>query len=310
MFWLCLILLILLFILLSTFICYRNVFSVPKQTQEDAFRLPNNDQYNRFKAESIAMIQHALSISPYEDVWIRSYDGLKLHAKYYERFKDAPLQIMFHGYRSGAERDFCGGLPFALENGYNVLLIDQRAHGKSEGKCLSFGVNERFDCKSWIQYAVDRFGSDIKIVLYGMSMGSATVLMASSLSLPENVRGIIADCGFTSPADIIKKVMKGRGYPIWPVYPMVRLSGKLFGGFDIESASATQAMPLCTIPVFLIHGEDDRFVPCEMSRINYELCASKNKKLLTVPNAGHGISYMEDKELYLKEVRDFLASIL
>lgn len=302
-------LLIICLLLASSYVCYREVFYVPPQTETDLHKLPNSKQYRPFKETSIQMIQHALSI-PYEDVWIKSFDGLSLHAKYYENSPTAPLQIMCHGYRSCAERDFCGGLPFALEKGYNVLLIDQRAHGKSEGKCLTFGVKERLDCRSWIDYAIERFGADVKIVLYGMSMGSATVLMASELSLPTNVKGILADCGYTSPSDIIKKVMKDRKYPVWPVYPLVRLSGRIYGGFDIEAASAAHAMTVCKVPVCLIHGEEDHFVPCDMSRQNYELCQSNHKKLLTIPGAGHGISYMVDKDAYLKTVCDFLASIL
>lgn len=149
------------------------------------------------------MIRDTLSI-PYEDVFITSFDGLRLHAKFYAASeRKAPVQIMFHGYKSSAERDFCGGLREGIDGGFNVLLVDQRAHGESEGKYLTFGVNERFDCLSWASYAAERFGNDVKIYLYGISMGAATVLMASALPLPKSVSGIVADCGYTSPKDII-----------------------------------------------------------------------------------------------------------
>ena len=154
---------------------------VPPRREADVFSMPDTEQYNVFRAQSEKMIRDALSV-PYEDVFITSFDGLRLHAKFYAApDPKAPVQIMFHGYKSAAERDFCGGLREGIDGGFNVLLVDQRAHGESEGKYLTFGVNERFDCLSWANYAAERFGRDVKIYLYGISMGAATVLMASAL---------------------------------------------------------------------------------------------------------------------------------
>ena len=296
-------------IVAAAYICYRLGFSVPKQTEADLFKFPNTEQYAPFHGEMTSMVKAALAI-PYEDVWITSSDGLKLHGKCYTSTLDAPVQIMFHGYRSGAERDFCGGLQVAVQGGFNVLLVDQRAHSKSEGKCLTFGVKERYDCLAWINYAVERFGNDTRIYLYGMSMGAATVLMASGLELPNNVVGIVADCGYTSPAAIIKKVLREQHYLIFPIYYLTRLGGMLFGGFDLESASAVDALTHCKTPVLFIHGGDDLFVPCEMGQENYEHCAAENKKLLIVPGAGHGLSYMIDRKAYLDTLNAFIKSSL
>ena len=196
-----------------------------------------------------------------------------------------------------------------MESGYNVLLVDQRAHGRSEGKCLSFGVLERRDCLSWVNFVVSRAGEGAKIVLYGMSMGAATVLMAAGLKLPENVVGIVADCGYTAPEAIIKTVIRKYHLPVFPIYPLIRLGGRLFGGFDLEEASAARAMDECDIPVLFIHGGDDRFVPCDMGRENYAHCRSAGKELLSVPGAGHGMSYMVDKTAYLTAVSTFLNKI-
>ena len=217
---------------------------------------------------------------------------------------------MLHGYRSGAERDFCGGLKFGIDSGFNVLLVDQRAHGKSEGKCLTFGIKERYDCLTWINYVISQAGGSCKIALYGMSMGAATVLMAAGSGLPKNVACIVADCGYTSPKAIIKKVIREMHYPVFPTYALVRLGGMLFGGFDIEEYSAVQAMEKCDIPVLFIHGADDRFVPCDMGRENHRHCRAEGKKLLIVPNAGHGMSYMSDKKAYLGTVSEFLKNAL
>ena len=296
-------------IIAAAYICYRLGFSVPRQTEADLFRFPDTEQYAPFHEKMTEMVKAALAI-PYENVWITSSDGLRLHGKCYTSTPAAPVQIMFHGYKSGAERDFCGGLQVAVQGGFNVLLVDQRAHGKSEGKCLTFGIKERYDCLAWIDYAIERFGKDTKIFLYGMSMGAATVLMASGLELPDNVAGIVADCGYTSPEAIIKKVLREQHCPIFPVYYLTRLGGMLFGGFDLESASAVDALTRCKTPVLFIHGGDDRFVPSEMGRENYDHCAAGNKKLLIVPGAGHGISYMIDRKAYLDTLDEFIKSVL
>lgn len=278
---------------------------VPPRCDEDVFSMPDTEQYNVFRAQSEKMIRDTLSI-PYEDVFITSFDGLRLHAKFYAASeRKAPVQIMFHGYKSSAERDFCGGLREGIDGGFNVLLVDQRAHGESEGKYLTFGVNERFDCLSWASYAAERFGNDVKIYLYGISMGAATVLMASALPLPKSVSGIVADCGYTSPKAIICSVLRDHYVPAAPVYAVAKLGARLFCGFDLDSASAPDALSRSHIPVLFIHGDDDRFVPCRMSRENFEASAAEHKKLLIVHNAGHGLSYMLDRPAYLSALHSF-----
>lgn len=293
----------------ASYFCYRLAFSVPKQSREALFEMPDTEQYAPYSAEARQMISDALEI-PYKEAVVTSYDGLRLFGKCYIASADAPWLIMLHGYRSGAERDFCGGLKFGIDSGFNVLLVDQRAHGKSEGKCLTFGIKERYDCLTWINYVISQAGGSCKIALYGMSMGAATVLMAAGSGLPKNVACIVADCGYTSPKAIIKKVIREMHYPIFPTYALVRLGGMLFGGFDIEEYSAVQAMEKCDIPVLFIHGDDDRFVPCDMGRENHRHCRAEGKKLLIVPNAGHGMSYMSDKRAYLGTVSEFLKSAL
>lgn len=293
----------------ASYFCYRLAFSVPKQSKEALFEMPDTEQYAPYSAEARQMISDALEI-PYKEAVVTSYDGLRLFGKCYIASADAPWLIMLHGYRSGAERDFCGGLKFGIDSGFNVLLVDQRAHGKSEGKCLTFGIKERYDCLTWINYVISQAGGSCKIALYGMSMGAATVLMAAGSELPKNVACIVADCGYTSPKAIIKKVIREMHYPVFPTYALVRLGGMLFGGFDIEEYSAVQAMEKCDIPVLFIHGDDDRFVPCDMGRENHRHCRAEGKKLLIVPNAGHGMSYMSDKKAYLGTVSEFLKNAL
>ncbi len=278
-------------------------------TEKDLYDVPNNEQYLPYKEELISMVKEVQTL-PYSDVYVNSFDGARLHGRYYKGNAGMPLKIMFHGYKSSAWRDFSGGLTLAVANGFSVLAVDQRAHGESEGKCLTFGVKERKDCLAFVNYAIEQYGSDVEIILMGMSMGAATVLMAAGPELPKNVIGIIADCGYSSPKAIIKSVIADMRLPQFPFYLLVRLGGILYGGFDIESASAAETMKNCKVPVLFIHGIADRFVPVDMGKDNYNACASVNKKIFLVENAGHGMSFVLDKNGYIKATEDFEKSII
>ena len=213
------------------------------------------------------------------------------------------MELMFHGYRGSAERDLCGGVQRCRALGRSALIVNQRTSGKSEGTVISFGVNESRDCLSWLEYIVNRW-PDKKIILTGISMGASTVMMAAGNELPENVVYVLADCGYSSAKAIIIKCMRQMKLPDKVLYPFVKLGAKIFGHFDLEETSPIEAMKKCKVPVVFIHGEDDDFVPCEMSKDNYEACTSF-KAILTVPGAGHGLSYVVAPEEYLKLLADF-----
>lgn len=289
-----------------TAVTYRQVFLCPKKRPEQV-KFPSGSQYQPYKTQAEELIARIKEL-PYEEVSIYSQDGLKLYGKYYEQKPGAPLEILFHGYHGAAERDFCGGFWLAREAGHNILLVDERGHGKSEGRVLSFGIKERYDCLEWTKYATERFDADTRIVLGGISMGAAIVLLASGLDLPDTVKGILADCGYTSPKEIVQKVSRDQGLPVKIMYPLARLGAKVFGHFDLEDGDAEEALRKCKVPVLFIHGEDDHLVPCEMSYRNYEACAS-DKMIFTVPGAGHTLSYMVDYEGYRKAVATFMKKI-
>lgn len=242
--------------------------------------------------------------TPHENVKIESFDGLALCAKYYHHSDGAPLDILFHGYRSASCRDCCGVFRICRDQGHNILLIDQRAHGKSGGKIITFGIRERHDCVSWVNYAVDRFGKEQKIMLIGLSMGAATVLMAAEMGLPKNVVGIISDSTYTSPKDIVLKVSRDRKYPIFLVSLLAKAGAKIFGRFDIDEACAVEAVKKCSKPVLFLHGEEDFFVPCRMSRKVYAACASE-KHLVAFHNNGHCANYVFNTERYVNEINKF-----
>ena len=264
-------------------------------------------QYDAFRPK-MREIYHKLNNRPCEFVTIESGDGLTLSGRYYHVADGAPLDIGFHGYRSSPLTDFSGGTELSFAMGHNVLLVDQRAHGRSEGRTITFGIKERWDLLSWVEYALKRFGRDTKILLYGVSMGGATVLMASELALPQNVKGIIADCPYSSPMDVIAYVGQRNPIPNWLIKPFVILGAKIFGGFDVREVTARAAVQHTRVPILIIHGDADTYVPCHMSDI-----ADANPEMVSrrvISGAEHGISYLVDTEKYCELVKAFVQNHL
>ncbi len=265
--------------------------------------IPHGRIYEPHREQMLEWIAEVKKI-PCKEFSITSFDGLSLHAKYYEFKKDAPIELMLHGYRGKGERDLCGGVQRCFALGRSAFIVDQRTAGKSEGNVISFGINESRDCLDWVDFIIKTFGDDVRIILTGISMGASTVMIAAGNSLPKNVIGVLADCGFSSAKEIIKLVIKDMKLPPDLLYPFIKLGARIFGRFNLEQTSAVEAIKKCKVPVIFIHGEDDDFVPCYMSREVYEKCPSP-KKLVTVKGAGHGLAYIIDRELYMKSVIEF-----
>lgn len=295
-------------VVLFSRLAYLKAFYFPPRLRGRRFSLPGGDQYRAVKEQSDALM-HEMEALPYEDVWITAADGTRLHGCYYHLRSGAPLQIQFHGYKGSRVRDFCGGHKLAREMGHNTLVIDQRAHGGSGGRSIAFGILERQDCLCWVEYAARRFGGETPIFLAGISMGAATVLMATALELPGNVIGIIADCPYSAPDAIIRKVCRDMRLPPALAFPFVRLGGRIFGGFDICAADALSAVSASRLPMLILHGEADLFVPCSMSR---ELAEANPAlvRLETFPGAGHGLSCMVDMPRYHEAVRSFTSACI
>lgn len=288
-------------------ICFYIAFYVPpkKPADPEVYSIPEGEIYEPFREQLVAWIKETRAL-PCQEFTVTSFDGLTLHGKYYEYAPGAPIELMFHGYRGNAERDLGGGVQRCFTLKRNVLIVDQRTSGSSQGHVISFGINESKDCLTWIDFLISHFGPDVKIILTGISMGASTVMIAAGKPLPDNVISILADCGFTSARDIIKKTIREMHLPDDLLYPFVKLGARIFGRFDLEETSSIEAMRNCCKPIIFIHGEADDFVPCEMSHQNYEACTAP-KVLLTVPAAGHGLSYLIDREAYFKTLREFSA---
>ncbi len=247
-----------------------------------------------------------LAATPNETVTVTAHDGIKIVGHLIEQPNAERILIAMHGWRSSWHRDFGMIADFWRESGCTVLYAEQRGQGESGGDSMGFGLTERYDCRDWANYISGRFGEDIPIYLCGVSMGAATVLMASGLDMPKNVKGICADCGFTSPDAIWRHVMNDNMH--------IHYSGLMEAvaneicrqktDFGSHSYSTVEALKTTKIPVLFAHGTDDSFVPVTMTYENYKACASP-KRLLIVPGADHGMSYYVEKENYEAATKSF-----
>lgn len=288
--------------LIALYVCFYFTFLAPRKKGKE-ITIPLGKAYEPYFDIMQKMMDETKSI-PHREVTTTSFDGLTLAGKFYEYNEDAPIELMLHGYRGSAERDLCGGVMRCFRLGRSALIVDQRTSGKSDGNVISFGINESRDCLSWIDFIIKNIGKNRKIILTGISMGAATVMITAGKELPNNVIGALADCGYTSAKDIIKKVIRDVKMPANLLYPIIKFSAKWFGRFDLDETSPEESLKNAKIPIMFIHGEADKFVPCEMSKKNFDVCSSP-KKLVTFEGAEHGLSYLVDTEKYIKEVKAF-----
>lgn len=297
---------LLVLVLLTALVCFLLTFYSPKRRPlgKDEYVIPPGKIYEPFREEMVGWAR-AVRAMPCLEMSVRTGDGLVLRGKYYEYQKGAVTEILFHGYKGDAERDMSGAVKRCFAIGRNAILVDQRASGRSDGHVITFGIKERQDAVLWAKEAVRVLGDDVRLILSGVSMGAATVMMAAAEELPHNVKAILADCGYSSAREIIRKVMKEMRVPVGLLYPFVRLGARLFGGFDPEETSPMEAMKACRLPVIFFHGDGDDFVPHEMTERLYAACASEKKRFISVPRAGHGLAFSVSKEAYLKAITDF-----
>lgn len=269
-------------------------------------------KYGEYVAGRVVAGRRFYRTLPKEDVYITSHDGLRLHARYSAIGDGKKVILLAHGYKSYGESDFSCAFEGYAKKGLDMLLIDQRSHGESEGEHICFGTLARFDIIEWCKYLIERNGEDVEIVLDGISMGCTTVLLAAGLeTLPKNVKCVIADCGFTDPKSEISYVAR-HDYHI-PAFPAVNLLGamcKRRAGFGLTDASTLEAVKNIKIPVLFVHGEADDYVPCENSVKNFEACGAENKTLLTVKGADHGMSFLVDEKACTEAIDKLLSESL
>ena len=245
---------------------------------------------------------------PVEEVIIKSYDGLKLKGYFHRVYKDSKkVVIMNHGYTANHYIDYQFTDIF-FEEGYNVLLIDMRSHGESEGKVASYGYNESKDIGSWVRWIKDKIGEDAYIGLHGQSMGAATVMLYGATH-PNDIKFVIEDCGFTSAREAIKFQFRKVKIPFWPLYDLIRVKVKRKYKFDFNNISPEDAIVNSDIPVLFIHGDNDKVVPTWMGKALYNEKNGEMDRLYLVQGAGHMEAYSKDKEKYKQVVKEFLDNI-
>lgn len=243
---------------------------------------------------------------PQENVYIHGWDGIKLHGTYFPGEGGSKIVICFHGYTSEGLKDYIGLSNYYLRRGYQMLMVDNRAHGKSGGKYIGFGCLDRKDGVKWVQYVVDRLGKDCEIYLHGNSMGAATVLMMSGLKLPDNVKAMVSDCAFTSAWEVFTHVLK-KTYHL-PAFPLMEITDKMTrkrAGYGLDECNGKRELPKAKVPILFIHGETDDFVPSSMCYELYEKCPT-TKDMLIVPGAGHAESFYKATKEYEDKLTAFL----
>ena len=299
---LCVVGFLLLVFIVALLLLYRNVFYSPLKGQINDFDLQNSKNFQGYEDELKQLIIELMA-RPYEDIYVQSFDKLKLHARLFENKNSNKVAILCHGYRGTAYRDFCGGAKEAIELGYNVILIDERAHGTSQGHSITVGVREVKDLLAWVNYARERFGKNIDLVLIGISMGGATVLMAAD-KVGENVK-IIADCPYSSPKIMLKETIKAIHLPVFIFYPLVNLTSILFAHTNLSKISAYDSIKVTNNKVLIIHGNKDSVVNYKISQTLYQTYPDKIRYEL-FDGADHGVSYLVDTNRYRQIIIDFL----
>ena len=289
----------------TLFYCFKRVFYYQKSKPlaKNQYDVQTGGAYDKHNNQLIAWAKASREL-PHEDVSITSFDGLTLRGKYYECQKGAPIEIMLNGYRGNAERDMSGGIERCFKLNRNALLVNQRGCGNSEGKVHSFGINEKKDCLKWIDFCIEKFGKDCALILTGISMGGATVLLASRENLPSNVKYVLADCPFSSARDVICKVVEEMRLPTKIFFPIIKLSARLIGRFNLEEDTPLNAVKNATVPIIIFHGDADSIVPYKMAQELFNACQSK-KYFYTVKDCEHGLAYPEDKEGYINAIKEF-----
>lgn len=247
---------------------------------------------------------------PHEDQWLTSDDGLRLHATYFPGDKGKKAVICFHGYTSRGMDDYVGLSSYYLKHGYRMLLVDERAHGESQGEYIGFGCLDRYDGMKWIRWMVDQIGPEAEILLHGTSMGGATVLMMTGLELPPQVKGVVSDCGFTSPKEVFTHVLNSMYHlPAFPLIPLSDYVNRKKAGYGLDECNSAREVRKAKIPALLIHGDKDTFVPCWMCHVIYENYGAPKTKMI-VSGAGHAESYYKDPAAYEKALDTFTEGII
>ena len=277
---------------------------IPKSLEKQRPKITQGDRVRNFQ-ERIDKTGKALLEKDIEEIKISSRDGLRLVGHWYPCENAKRIIVARHGWRSAWHMDFGMIADFWHSEGCSILFAEQRAQNNSEGEYMTFGYMERYDCLDWVNFVNERTEQQYPIYIAGVSMGASTVLMTAGLDLPENVKGVVADCGYTSAYAIWRHVVKDNMRLSYGLREKaIDMYCKKHIGATSREITTIEAMKKTKLPILFIHGSDDTFVPVEMSFENYKACSAP-KHLLVIPGAIHGQSYDVEQEKYEEATRRF-----
>ncbi len=242
----------------------------------------------------------------HEDIFIMSQDGLKLHGTFFPLEGSKKVVICFHGYTSEGLNDYSTLALFYRSHGFNLMIVDERAHGRSEGTYIGFGCLDRKDAVLWIEEMIKHLGEEAEILLHGDSMGGATVLMTAGLLLPSQVKAIVSDCAFTSAWEVFQSVLKNSYHlPAFPILHTANEMVKKKAGYGLKDCNAKEEVAKTKLPILFLHGKADTFVPCSMAQELYHACTGP-KKLVLIEGAGHVESCYRDATVFEGAIEEFI----
>ncbi len=280
------------------FLSFTNIDKSPE--------LPVKDPYHKERCR--ASYQEFDSMNK-EDVYLTSFDGHRLHGYFINNYKSNKVVISFHGYNTEARKEYPLHYSY-YKDGYTVLIVDQRGVGQAKGRFITMGILERLDCIKWIDYVVDKYHGDVDILLDGLSMGASTIMMAAQDIHHPQVLGMVTNCGFNSCEDEIKHVITNMmKLPKQPFLRTMRLYAKVLAKHDMNAITAVESLSKSEIPILMIHGTDDTFVPYDNLSKIFPHAKAANKKMVPIENAAHGISCFVNPDLFKKEIKDFMNNI-
>lgn len=255
-----------------------------------------------------------LELQKIENVRYYGRKSIFLTGQLIENHTSNKFVVLVHGYRSASIHNFANIIKKYYDMGFSILMPTQRAHGNSDGNFITFGYEEAVDMYFWSRYLSNRFGQNINIILHGISMGASTVLLLNELHIPWNIKGIVADCGYSSVISIFKHIMKKDfGIPnifATPIIKTTSLISEFVADFPFDECNPIEAVKNATVPILFVHGTSDKFVPYEMSIEMYNACSSKIKELVLIEGAGHGMSHLTDTTTYEEHLDAFLSKII
>lgn len=245
----------------------------------------------------------------FDIVEINSADGLKLKARFLRNENsNGQAVILAHGYKGNSEQ-MPGITKFYYDQGYDVLKPDARGHGLSDGNYIGYGWHDRKDYVKWVQFLIDEHRVDT-IFLHGFSMGAAAVLMTSGEQLPPEVKGIIADSGYTTVLEELSHQLKYMyRLPAFPIMQVTSAITNVRAGYNFVEASALESVGKNKLPLLIIHGDKDQLVPTEMGQRIFDK-ANSEKELWIVTDAGHTEAYTVAEEEYQERLKTFWSTSL